>query len=130
MTLTETYEIYHPTLAVLDLLSSCWLNINIPDEISSITEVNKLMCHASDMAKVVAIMCLGEDCFNQKRNGAYEVNKKKIEELTNIMAHGLQPAQLIEVAKAVTSLCDMPNFINSMRLMCASRTTQARNGIE
>lgn len=130
VTLSETYEIYHPTLAVLDLLSSCWLNIDIPKEISSITEVNGLMSHAADMAKVVAIMCLNEKCFSLKRNGTYEVREKEIRNLANIIAHGMQPAQLIEVARAVTSLCDMPNFINSMRLMCASRTTQARSGIE
>lgn len=128
--LLETYNIEHPTLAVLDLMSRYWVDMEIPKEIETMDEVNSMAGKARDMARIVAIAIKGEECFKAKRHGGYTVDEEGIERFSETVAHSLKPSQLLEVAKAVTSLCDFGNFINSMRLMHGSRTMQKRESIE
>lgn len=131
----RTLTIKPPTLAVLDLLSTYWLDFDVTaeekDSVKALAIVKGLTAkHAMSMAKVVAVMALGEESFKPRTRGGYDVDERRINETAAAVAHALTPDELFKVTQMVTALSGLGAFVNSMRLMSASRTTQPRTDIE
>lgn len=118
-----------PTLAVLDLVTEKFLNLNIFDTKKEepahvhIRNANKTVKeNAEKMAEIIAIFALGEDCFLY--NGTrYLYQKKEVEKLKNIIFHTLQPHELENIISQLTALSNLPDFMVSTRLTGANRTT-------
>ena len=49
-----------------------------------------------------------------------------INKWTTLFFHTIKPSKLVGLSEAVTSVSNLGDFINSMRLMSGARTTQPR----
>ena len=129
---TETYTINEPTLAVLDLLSAEFIGLDIEMEeltkggSDSLTVAKRMVNkHARNAARVCAIATLGERCFNKTFVG-YEVDKNAIEERTDTLLHAVKTSDLKDLCNIIIGVCNLGNFISSIALLSASRTTTAK----
>lgn len=122
----ETFTLYEPTLATLDRLSRVWLSLSFDEEAlqeggeTMWAEAKRLPSeNARSLARVVAIAVLGE---------AYTA--PEAERLEALFFQALKPSQLLSIAHQMTSLCNLGDFIASIRLMSATRTTQKTDRVE
>lgn len=126
-----SFNLKEPTLSVLDYMASEQIEIDIDEEsmkgLDAISSARTMSHkHARRAAKLVSIAVLGEDCFKQvKRAGrtAYVSNDKKINELTDLFFHNVKPSQLLHYAMLISTISNLGDFMNSIRLMSANRTT-------
>lgn len=127
----ETFIIHEPTLSVLDRIASEQIEIEIDENTilkdGYMNEVRKLTHeHSIRLARILAIAVAGEDAFIGQQQGSfcrYTYDDKHIAELTEIFIHGIKPSAMIQLASLVNTISNMGDFINSIRLMSASRTT-------
>lgn len=117
------------TLAVMDLISQECQKLKFdPDafetkDLKVFAEARKLVVEYSrTMAKIIAIACLGEDCFEITNNGSYKVKEKEIRTLQNEIYVSLGLSELTTICDKITGHTDLANFINSIRLMGTIRT--------
>lgn len=122
----ETFTLYEPTLATLDRLSRVWISLRYDEEAlqeggeTMWAEAKRLPSeNARSLARVVAIAVLGE---------AYTA--PEAERLEALFFQALKPSQLLKIAHQMTSLCNLGDFIASIRLMSATRTTQKTDRVE
>ena len=129
---TRTFVIQEPTLGTLDRLSAEWVEMAIDEE-----ELNgedamyqaRLLAkkHALRCAKVIAVAVLGSDYLVPKvgRGGVvgYEYDTKRLEELTALFARRIKPSELYQLYTLIGAMCNFGDFLNSIRLMSADRTT-------
>lgn len=129
----ETMKIQSPTLAVLDVLSCEWAEIEVDDNAfkssnnEAIIVARKLVhIHAKRLARIVAIATLGEQAFKIKYTaGSYierELDEKAIALLAGRVYRSVQPAQLAEIARAICAQSDLPNFLSAITLMRGATT--------
>ena len=81
---------------------------------------------AKKLAKVVATAVLGEDYYDVTNKGGYFVrkpNEKRLARLTSLFSHSVTPSQLLTLAILITNVSNLGDFINSIRLMSAARTS-------
>lgn len=135
----RVYTVYEPTLATLDRLSALWVQMEIDETklddgdylATARTLANK---EAKRLAEVVAVAVLGEDLYNVTGSGAacqYRPDEKKLRELANIFFHSVKPSELFTLAVLITNVSNLGDFISSMRLMSATRTSEPKaNRIE
>jgi len=133
VTVKKAFKIEEITLSTLDRIGveSIELTIDeqaIKDNTDSIEAARKLATkHAMRMARIVAIAVLGSEWEIPKvdRGGIvrYEENTKRIDELTRLFAHAITPSQLNQLCLAVNAMCNLSDFLNSMRLITTDRTT-------
>ena len=128
----RSFKIEEPTLGTLDRLASEWIEFNI-DEAKM--KSNDGMQHALSMvgnhalrcAKIIALAVLGSDYLIPKssRNGVirYDENTKQLNELTALFARTIKPSQLYQLCTRINVMCNLGDFMNSIRLMSADRTT-------
>lgn len=129
--IVEVYVINEPTLAVLDRIALEQIEMTIDEKTiladGFMNEVRKLTFdHSIRFARILAIAVIGEDAFEVEQRGShcrYKYNEKRIEELASIFAHGIKPSKLIKLVELVNTTSNLVDFINSIRLMSASRTT-------
>lgn len=128
---TKTLEFREPTLAVLDLATDLFLNINAEtDDKNDLKKTFKTVKENADkMAKIVAVFALGEDCFEYSGN-RYKIKEKQISELANLIFLNLKPSELEHITMLMTALSNLPDFLTSIRLLGASRTTQPAHLVE
>ena len=127
----KVYRIAEPTLSTLDRLSLLWLEMTIyetklndADYLATAKQLAKK--EAKNLAKVVATAVLGEDYYDVTDKGGYFVrkpNEKRLARLTSLFAHSVTPSQLLTLAILITNVSNLGDFINSIRLMSATRTS-------
>ena len=86
--------------------------------------------NAARMARIIAIAVLGEDYHVTEVCAGGRVKKynddTELDRLTALFFHTIKPSKLVGLSEAVTSVSNLGDFINSMRLMSGARTTQPR----
>lgn len=123
--------IQEPTLAVLNRMSLEQIELELDEEKMQgetwQNESSKLAHdHSLRMSRLVAIAVLGEDYFIPVQHGSnfrYKEDIEKLDELTSLIAHGVKPSKLFQLAMYVSTMSNMGDFTNSIRLMSANRTT-------
>lgn len=129
---TRTFTISEPTLGTLDRLSSEWVEMAIDEEELKGEDAMyqaRLLAkkHALRCAKVIALAVLGSDYLIPKvGKGAgvgYEYDTKRLEELTALFARRIKPSELYQLYSLIGAMCNFGDFLNSIRLMSADRTT-------
>lgn len=127
---TATFTIQEPTLAVLDLLASEQINIVIDEakiRETGLSEAKKISGEqARRMARIVAIAVLGEDYFLAVRSGhrvIYRKDEKRLAELTDLFFTSVKPSTLFQYVLLINTMSNLGDFMSSIRLMSAVRTT-------
>lgn len=126
------FKIEEPTLATLDRLSAEWIEFAIDESImksdDGMVRARTLVHeHSLRCAKVVAIAVLGSDLLIPKIGKAgvvrYIEDTKRLEELTSLFARSIKPSKLYQLYVLINAMCNLGDFLNSIRLMSADRTT-------
>lgn len=136
-TVKEDFEIQEPTLSVLDRLSAIWVEMGLDEKrltvggTETLAEAKRIAKdNAARMARIIAISVLGEDYHVTEVCAGGRVKKynddKELDRLTALFFHTIKPSKLVGLSEAVTSVSNLGDFINSMRLMSGARTTQPR----
>jgi len=94
---------------------------------NGISESKKMVReHSRRMARIVALAVLGEDYIIATGEGhrtRYTHDEKRLKELTEIFYKNIKPSKLVQLTILVNQMSNIGDFINSIRLMSASRTT-------
>lgn len=138
VTETRVFKIEEPTLNTLDRLSALWLQMEIDetklkDEDYLATAKRMAAKENRKVAEVVATAVLGEDYYiNTDRGGWFsrKEDKKALRQLTDTFAHTIKPSELFTLAVLITNVSNLGDFINSIRLMGATRTSDPTHLIE
>ena len=137
VTVKEDFEIQEPTLSILDRLSAVWVEMGIDETritaggTETLAEAKRIAKdNAARMARIIAIAVLGEDYHVTEVSEGGRVktynDDKELDRLTALFFHTIKPSKLVGLSEAVTSVSNLGDFINSMRLMSGARTTQPR----
>ena len=128
---TLTFRVYQPTLSTLDRMAPYMLHFQryedmvkeTPDE--RLLDVSKAtIVEAKNMAKLLAVMVMGEDYFVFDR-GRYHADEKGLAELETIFRNHVTPAKLFNLCEACLSVANLADFTNSIRLMAAETDSMA-----
>lgn len=126
------YTIKEPTLATLDRLSAEWIELAIDEELmkadDSMEQSRKMIAkHSRRCARIIAIAVLGTDLWvpssTSGRIVRYEEDTIRLEEMTDLFARNIKPSQLFQLYTLISAMSNLGDFLNSIRLMSASRTT-------
>jgi hypothetical protein len=128
---TLTFRVYQPTLSTLDRMAPYMLRFEHYEQMVKETPDDKLLdfskstvVEAHNMAKIIAVMVLGEDYFIFE-NGRYRADEKELAELETIMYTHITPSKLFNLCEACLSVCNLADFTNSIRLMAAETESVA-----
>ncbi len=126
----QTFSIQEPTLSTLDRLSAEFLQFAIDEAevkeggLEAIKRyANK---HALRLAKILALAVLGEEYLIPKpssRGFSYRKDEKRLGQLTSIFARSIKPSKLYSLTVALNAMCNFGDFMSSIRLLSAERTT-------
>lgn len=127
----RVYKIQEPTLATLDRLSALWLQMEIDetrlgDDNYLATARQMANKEAKRLAEVVAVAVLGEDYYDiTEHRGAfsYKPNEDRLQRLAATFFHAVKPSDLFTLAVLITNASNLGDFISSIRLMSATRTS-------
>lgn len=126
------FKIEEPTLATLDRLSAEWIEFAIDESVmkshDGMVRARALAHeHAIRCAKVVAIATLGSDYLIPKigKSGVarYVEDTERLEYLTSLFARSIKPSKLYQLYVLINAMCNLGDFLNSIRLMSADRST-------
>ena len=53
----------------------------------------------------------------------YEEDRRALDDLTNLFFHTIKPSELFRLTMTINAMCNLGDFIHSIRLMSAARTT-------
>ena len=129
---SRKFKIEEPTLGTLDRLSREWIEFAIDEaklkSYDGMKEARSMATrHSLRCAKVVAIAVLGEDYLVPKagRNGVvkYIEDVERLEELTALFARTIKPSRLNQLYTLINLMCNLGDFLNSIRLMSSDRTS-------
>ena len=134
----RVFKIEEPTLNTLDRLSALWLQTEIDEtrlqEADYLNAAKKMANkEAKRLAEVVATAVLGEDYYTAIDKGGYfkrTENKQELKRLTSLFLHAVKPSELFTLAVLITNVSNLGDFINSIRLMSATRTSDPTHLIE
>ena len=127
----KVFRVAEPTLSTLDRLSALWLEMTIDEtklkDADYLCAAKKLAAkEAKKLAKVVAVAVLGEEYYDVTESGGYftrKPNEKRLTRLASLFEHTVTPSQLLTLAILITNVSNLGDFINSIRLMSATRTS-------
>lgn len=126
------FKIEEPTLKTLDRLSYEWIEFAIDESIlrseDGIQRARELAHeHSIRCARVVAIAALGSDreIATVGKNGVvkYVEDVQRLEYLTDLFARTIKPSRLYQLYVLINAMCNLGDFLNSIRLMQTDRTT-------
>ncbi|GBU07963.1 hypothetical protein AwDysgo_12940 [Bacteroidales bacterium] len=128
----KKFKVEELTLGTLDRLSCEWIEFEM-DESQMKSDDGLQMArtlagkHSIRCAKVVALAVLGSDYLIPKytRNGVvrYVEDVEQLEQLTALFARTIKPSKLYQLYILINAMCNLGDFMNSIRLMSADRTT-------
>lgn len=128
----KQFKIEEPTLGTLDRLSAEWIEFAI-DEVAlksddGMQKVKTLVHkHSKRFAKIIALAVLGSDYLipTPGKGGIilYKEDKKRLEELTELFARKIKPSELYQLTVLINAMCNLGDFLNSIRLMSSDRST-------
>ena len=107
---TRTYKIEEVTLSTLDRLSAEWIEFAIDETLMKSADGMK---RARGLAK--------EHPHKGGTRWVEDVNA--IEDLTALFARKIKPSRLYQLCVLVNAMCNLGDFLNSIRLMLPERTT-------
>lgn len=127
----RTFTIEEVTLATLDRLSAEWIEIAIDDNAMKSKDGMKIARglaeeHAVRCARIIAIAVLGENRLIPcpcKGGTRWVEDVKALDELTALFARKIKPSRLYQLCVLVNTMCNLGDFLNSIRLMLPERTT-------
>lgn len=133
----RVYKIQEPTLATLDRLSALWLQMEIDetrlgDDNYLATARQMANKEAKRLAEVVAVAVLGEDYYDiTEHRGAfsYKPNEDRLQRLAATFFHAVKPSDLFTLAVLITNASNLGDFISSIRLMSATRTSDPMDNL-
>jgi hypothetical protein len=126
------FKIEEPTLGTLDRLSAQWIEFETDEAMmksgDGMQRARTLAGkHSLRCAKMIALAVLGSDYLIPKhtRNGMvrYAEDTARLEYLTGLFSRSIKPSQLYQLCMLINAICNLGDFVNSIRLMCAHRTT-------
>lgn len=126
------FEIKEPTLSTLDRISSESIEIVIDENKLKgedvITQAKQIAGkHAMRCAKIIAIAVLGTDYLIPKRGKGdtvkYVEDTRRLDELTLLFARTIKPSELYQLCILINTMSNLGDFLNSIRLISADRTT-------
>lgn len=122
------FTIHEPTLSTLDRIAAEQIDLVIDENVINseigVQEAKRLVPrHCRRMSKILALAILGNDYVIQKENGKFANDEKKLNELTELLFHNVTPSKLFKYFVLVNTMSNIGDFINSIRLMSAARTT-------
>ncbi len=128
----RSFKIEEPTLATLDRLSAEWIELAIDEE--SLTSEGGMKHartlagnHAKRCAKIIALAVLGSDyLIPQPTKGGsvkYVENTKELKRLIDLFSRTIKPSKLYQLYMLINAMSNLGDFMNSIRLMSADRTT-------
>lgn len=125
------FTIKDPTLSTLDRIASVQIELEMNEDAfqtdQGLAEVYlNVKANGRKMAKILAYAVLGQDYVITKINGSntrYEYDEKKLQELTDLFLHTINPQALLKYVLKIINLSNLGDFTNSIRLMSAARTT-------
>lgn len=128
---TLTFTVKEPTLSTLDRISAEQIELQVDEAVMSsgegLQEAKKMaLRHGRRLARIVALAVMGEDYVIQHQKGAgvcYFYNSKELDRLTDLFFHNVKPSKLFQLVVLVNTISNLGDFMNSIRLMSASRTT-------
>ena len=124
----EKFTFKEPTLAVLDRVSLEYMDLEqAADDIAKFGEsVAKRVAYkqADTMARIIAIFALGEKIFNPD----FSENTDEFKRVSGIMAHAFTPSKMVQIVALLSTLSNIPAFLNTIRLIGTTRTTGNRIG--
>lgn len=134
----KVFRIEEPTLSTLDRLSQIWLELEIDEAKMNDNEylnVAKQLAakNAKLLARMVAIAVLGEDYYKVSSRGdsfRRREDTKRVNALTSLFYHSVKPSDLFTLAVLITNVSNLGDFINSIRLMSAARTSDPTHLID
>lgn len=127
----RTFKIEELTLATLDRISAETIEMSL-DESEMKTEDSMKRArglahkHSIRCARVVAIAVLGEDRLIPvcgKGGTRWVEDVKRLDELTSLFARTIKPSLLYKLYVLVNAMCNLGDFLNSIRLVQQERTT-------
>lgn len=127
----RTFVINEPTLGTLDRISAISVQMvideeKLKDEKDSLYVSRKLVLqHAENSARIIALMVLNEKALIPTvQNGCvrYDLDEASINELTSLFLRTIKPSKLKSLTDAATVVSNLPDFMNSIRLMSTNRT--------
>lgn len=127
----RTFKIEELTLAALDRISAETIEMSL-DESEMKTEDSMKRArglahkHSIRCARVVAIAVLGEDRLIPvcgKGGTRWVEDVKRLDELTSLFARTIKPSVLYKLYVLVNAMCNLGDFLNSIRLVQQERTT-------
>jgi hypothetical protein len=126
------FKIEEPTLGTLDRLSTEWIEFEMDEAMmksgDGMQRARTLAGkHSMRCARMIALAVLGSDYLIPKytRNGVvrYVEDTARLEYLTGLFSRSIKPSQLHQLCVLINAICNLGDFVNSIRLMCAHRTT-------
>ena len=129
--IVRSYKIEEMTLATLDRITAETIEMSIDESVMKSDDSMQRARgvahnHAIRCAKVVAIAVLGEDRLIPKhgRGGTRWVeDTKRLDELTSLFARKIKPSVLNKLFILVNAMCNLGDFMHSIRLIQSERTT-------
>jgi len=128
----RSFRIEEPTLGTLDRLSAEWIELAIDEERLKNEEGMRLARqlaagHALRCARIVALAVMGSDYLIPRcgRGGVvrYVEDRKRLAELTALFARTIKPSKLYQLCVMINAMCNLGDFMNSIRLLSAGRTS-------
>lgn len=120
---TVEIDIQQPTLGALDLINFYLQDVELDEDrlTNSATnpypELRRLSRrNLHNLAMAVAVATLGRESFVKTRNG-YKEDRRKVIKRAEWLTMNLTPDKLLEVAQAVSVMCNLSDFLNSIRLL-------------
>jgi hypothetical protein len=127
----RSFKIEELTLATLDRISAETIEMTIDEaEMKSDDSMKRARGlarkHSIRCAKVVAIAVLGENRLipvTGKNGVRWVEDVKRLDELTSLFARTIKPSMLYKLYVLVNAMCNLGDFLNSIRLIQQERTT-------
>jgi hypothetical protein len=127
----RSFKIEELTLATLDRISAETIEMTIDEaemkSEDSMKRARGLACkHSIRCAKVIAIAVLGENRLipvTGKNGVRWVEDVKRLDELTSLFARTIKPSMLYKLYVLVNAMCNLGDFLNSIRLIQQERTT-------
>lgn len=127
----RTFKIEELTLATLDRISAETIEMSLAESEMKTEDSMKRARglahkHSIRCARVVAIAVLGEDRLIPvcgKGGTRWVEDVKRLDELTSLFARTIKPSVLYKLYVLVNAMCNLGDFLNSIRLVQQERTT-------